>query len=230
MADMAAGHRIRAASLKEKKGTQSKRNMMYAYIKGTLVTVSEEQIVVENQGIGYSIRVPASMLDDLPSVGAEVKIYTYLYVREDIFCLYGFLSNDDLNLFKMLINVNGIGPKGALAILSVLSADDLRFAVLADDAKTIAKAPGIGNKTAQRLIIELKDKLKLEEVFEHSYAKAGDVNIKESKNRNKNEAVEALTALGYSASDALKVLSDIPAEDMEVEDILKAALKKMAFI
>ena len=140
---------------------------MYSYIKGELSEiVAENHIVVENGGIGYNIYIPGQVLSLLPGVGEEVKIYTYLCVREDAFILYGFLTRDDLNVFKLLIGVSGIGPKGALAILSVMSTDDLRFAVLSDDAKAIAKAPGVGNKTAQRLIIELKDKLSLEDAFE----------------------------------------------------------------
>ncbi|MGN0272929.1 MAG: Holliday junction branch migration protein RuvA, partial [Lachnospiraceae bacterium] len=132
---------------------------MYSYIKGTLVEASAEGIVVDNQGIGYGILVPGQVLEYLPSIGEEVKIYTYHYVREDMIALYGFLTREDVNIFKMLIGVSGIGPKGALAILSVMSTDDLRFAILGEDAKAIARAPGIGAKTAQRLIIELKDKI-----------------------------------------------------------------------
>ena len=116
---------------------------MYSYIKGELSEiVAENHIVVENGEIGYNIYIPGQVLSLLPGVGEEVKIYTYLCVREDAFILYGFLTRDDLNVFKLLIGVSGIGPKGALAILSVMSTDDLRFAVLSDDAKAIAKAPG----------------------------------------------------------------------------------------
>ena len=144
---------------------------MYSYIKGTLVEASAEGIVVDNQGIGYGILVPGQVLEYLPSIGEEVKIYTYHYVREDMIALYGFLTREDVNIFKMLIGVSGIGPKGALAILSVMSTDDLRFAILGEDAKAIARAPGIGAKTAQRLIIELKDKISLEDAFEQKLAK-----------------------------------------------------------
>ena len=143
---------------------------MYAYIKGILAEITEDAIIVENQGIGYEIAVPGQVFDYLPSVGEEVKIYTYHYVREDAILLYGFLTKEDVRIFKMLIGVSGIGPKGALAILSVLSTDDLRFAILGDDAKAIAKAPGVGAKTAQRVIIELKDKLSLEDAFEQKLA------------------------------------------------------------
>lgn len=205
---------------------------MYSYIKGELSEiVAENHIVVENGGIGYNIYIPGQVLSLLPGVGEEVKIYTYLCVREDAFILYGFLTRDDLNVFKLLIGVSGIGPKGALAILSVMSTDDLRFAVLSDDAKAIAKAPGVGNKTAQRLIIELKDKLSLEDAFEQKLSHTQEAVSGNGLKGIRNEVVEALVSLGYSSTEALKVLRDIEiTEDSSVEDILKLALKQMAFL
>ena len=205
---------------------------MYSYIKGELSEiVAENHIVVENGGIGYNIYIPGQVLSLLPGVGEEVKIYTYLCVREDAFILYGFLTRDDLNVFKLLIGVSGIGPKGGQAILSVMSTDDLRFAVLSDDAKAIAKAPGVGNKTAQRLIIELKDKLSLEDAFEQKLSHTQEAVSGNGLKGIRNEAVEALVSLGYSSTEALKVLRDIEiTEDSSVEDILKLALKQMAFL
>ena len=204
---------------------------MYSYIKGTLVEASAEGIVVDNQGIGYGILVPGQVLEYLPSIGEEVKIYTYHYVREDMIALYGSLTREDVNIFKMLIGVSGIGPKGALAILSVMSTDDLRFAILGEDAKAIARAPGIGAKTAQRLIIELKDKISLEDAFEQKLANQGKKAEKNPATGVKNEAILALTSLGYSQSEALQVLSGIEIkEDSAVEDVLKEALKQMAFL
>ena len=203
---------------------------MYSYIKGELSEiVAENHIVVENGG--YNIYIPGQVLSLLPGVGEEVKIYTYLCVRDDAFILYGFLTRDDLNVFKLLIGVSGIGPKGALAILSVMSTDDLRFAVLSDDVKAIAKAPGVGNKTAQRLIIELKDKLSLEDAFEQKLSHTQEAVSGNGLKGIRNEAVEALVSLGYSSTEALKVLRDIEiTEDSSVEDILKLALKQMAFL
>jgi len=204
---------------------------MYSYIKGILVEVTTDGIVIDNQGIGYAILVPGQVFDYLPSVGEELKIYTYHYVREDIIALYGFLTREDVNIFKMLIGVSGIGPKGALAILSVMSTDDLRFAILGDDAKAIATAPGVGAKTAQRLIIELKDKMSLEDAFEQKLVNQTEKAAKNPKTGVKNEAILALTSLGYSQSEALKVLSNIEIkEDSLVEDVLKDALKQMAFL
>lgn len=204
---------------------------MIAFIKGELDLVMEEGIIVENGGIGYEIRVPLSMMNQLPSIGGEVKIYTYMYVREDALNLYGFLTKDDLNIFKLLITVNGIGPKGALGILSTITPDDLRFAVLADDVKTISKAPGIGKKTASKLIIELKDKLKLEDVFEGKLeTTSGKGTESDSHILNvRNEAIQALVSLGYSNGDALKAVRKVNiSEDMEVEEVLKLGLKNIS--
>lgn len=202
---------------------------MISYIKGELKEAGVDFAVVENHGIGYLIRVPATVVAALPVIGSEIQIFTYLYVREDILDLYGFLTRDDLMVFRLLLGVSGVGPKGALAILSTISADDLRFAVLAGDAKTIAKAPGIGNKTAQKMVIELKDKLKLEEALEQkvineeakmSFGQTAEI---------QNEAVQALTALGYSPTDALRAVRAVKVtEEMTVEALLKASLKNIS--
>ncbi|MFR4409273.1 MAG: Holliday junction branch migration protein RuvA [Lachnospira sp.] len=201
---------------------------MISYIKGELTEVFEDTVVVETNGIGYNIRVPGSVLDRLPSVGSPVRIYTYLYVKEDAMNLFGFLSRDDLSVFKLLLNVSGIGPKGALAILSTIGPDDLRFAVLSEDVKTISSAPGIGAKTAKRLIIELKDKLKLAEVFETALANKEKASSENDVLLARNEAVEALVALGYASAQAMKAVQQVEnAEEKDSEQILKEALKKL---
>lgn len=204
---------------------------MVSYIKGELTEILEDTIVLETNGIGYNIRVPASVLSQIPPVGKMMKIYTYLHVKEDAINLFGFLTRDDLKVFKMLLNVSGIGPKGALAILSTVTPDNLRFAVLSEDVKTISAAPGIGAKTAKRLIIELKDKLKLEEVFESALAKEQPQEAASGSLLARNEAVEALVALGYGSAEALKAVSQV--EDIEEKDsekILKEALRKLAML
>lgn len=201
---------------------------MYAYIKGELAEINTDHIVIEAGGIGYQVFISLQTFDYLPSVGENLKIYTYLYLREDAMILYGFLTKDDLELFKLLISVSGIGPKGGLAILSTLEADDLRFAILSGDAKAISKAPGVGGKTAQRVILELKDKLSLEDAFE---AKTEHVqkNAAAVGGSVKNDAVMALTALGYSSTESLKAVSTVEiTEDMDVEEVLKAALKHLS--
>lgn len=201
---------------------------MISYIKGELTEVFEDTVVVETNGIGYNIRVPGSVLDRLPSVGSSVRIYTYLYVKEDAMNLFGFLNRDDLSVFKLLLNVSGIGPKGALAILSTIGPDDLRFAVLSEDVKTISSAPGIGAKTAKRLIIELKDKLKLAEVFETALANKEKASSENDVLLAKNEAVEALVALRYASAQAMKAVQQVEnAEEKDSEQILKEALKKL---
>lgn len=207
---------------------------MISYIRGSLAHLEPEEglVVVETGGVGYGILISGKDLDLLPGHGEEIRLYTYLQVKEDGLQLYGFLTREDQKLFKMLIGVSGIGPKGALGILTALSADDLRFVVLADDAKAISKAPGIGHKTAQKLILELKDKLKLEDAFEARLAKADmrSGTAAAGLTAAKNEAVEALTALGYSSSDALKAVRQVElTEEMSVEAILKAALKHLTF-
>lgn len=203
---------------------------MYAYIKGILTDIGEDAAVVEAGGIGYQIHTTGQMFEQLPPIGREVRLYTYLNVREDAMLLYGFLTKDDLKVFKLLLGVSGIGPKGALAILSVMTTDDLRFAVLGEDAKAIAKAPGIGAKTAQRLILELKDKFSLEDAFEQKLSHTEAV-VSEGQKSVKKEAIEALVALGYSSSEALRAIGDIVLTDeLGVEDILKAALKNMALM
>ncbi|HUM83320.1 MAG TPA: Holliday junction branch migration protein RuvA [Lachnospiraceae bacterium] len=201
---------------------------MYAYIIGALASCSKDSIVLENNGIGYNINVPATVINGGISVGDELKIYTYLSVREDAMQLFGFLSQDDLDLFKLLLGVSGIGPKGALGILSGLTADELRFAVLSDDSASISKAPGIGKKTAQKIILELKDKLNLTDAFEKKAANVSSAGGLVSGSAQ-SEAVLALTALGYPDAQALKAVKEA-AKSTDIEDVeklLKAALKEL---
>ena len=192
---------------------------MFAYLVGKIADISEDNLVLEVNHIGFNIKIPSSLHSSLPGIGEEIKIHTYTCVREDSFQLYGFLTRDDLDMFRLLITVNGIGPKGGLAVLSVLSADDIRMAVLSQDAKTIAKAPGIGAKTAQRVILDLKDTFVSRESAAYAENFSGLTDTR-------NEAVEALTALGYSATEALRAVKQVEnAEAMDVEALLKAALK-----
>ena len=201
---------------------------MITYIKGVLSEVYGCNIVVEAYGVGYEITVPMSLIGTLPPMGSEVRIYTYQYVKEDALDLYGFMSRDDLDIFRLLITVNGIGPKGALNILSSVTPNELRLAILSDDVKKIQSAPGIGGKTAQKVILDLKDKLTLSDIVS-----TGDI-IPDNNavaSGAKEEAIEALASLGYSASEALKTVNGLQlTEDMDSEDILKAALKKLAFM
>src|SRR5699024_4660673 len=167
---------------------------MISYIKGELIRIYEEGIIIEQNGLGYEVKMSLSTLDQLPKAGSIIKVYTYLHVREDILALYGFIDYEDLDTFKLLITVNGIGPKGALGILSAITPNDLRYAILSEDVKTITKAPGIGVKTARKLILELKDKFNLEDVFETSIEKKESVTSSSSNNnmRIRRETIEAL--------------------------------------
>lgn len=202
---------------------------MIAYLKGTLEEIGNDYIVVDVNNIGYQIKVSLRVIEGLPGIGSSIKIHTYTYVREDVIALYGFLTKDDLQMFLLLLGVNGVGPKGALGILSVFSAQELRLAIISQDSKTIAKAPGIGAKTAQRMLIDLKDKVSVEETFEKmGMEAAGTVSVKAENSGARSDAIEALTALGYSASESMKAVNAVEiTEDMSSDAILKMALRHM---
>lgn len=201
---------------------------MISYIRGELVAIEKEKVIVDVGGVGYGIFMPETSARLLSQTGNEVKLHTYLNVREDAMQLFGFLTRDDLEVFKLLIGVSGIGPKGALSILSKLTADDLRFAVMSGDAKAIASAQGIGKKTAEKVIIELKDKLDLEEML-HRSKEDGDtaISIDSVANEIQSEAVQALVALGYGSTESLKAVKKVTTENATVEEVLKQALKNL---
>ncbi len=190
---------------------------------------TEEDMIVEAGSVGYNIRVPLSVIDGLPGIGEEVRIYTYLQVREDAMSLYGFLTRQDLKMFRQLLGVNGIGPRGALGLLSALRPDDLRLAIISGDVKAISRAPGIGSKTAQRLILDLKDRISVDEMIPRQEA-ALEAKSRGGLGEAGNEAVSALVALGYSAMEASRAVRQVEiTESMTTEDVLKASLKYMAF-
>ena len=203
---------------------------MISFIKGYVAETTENSVIMETDSIGYEIFMTGTAIEETSRMQDKIKIYTYFHVREDTMQLYGFLSRDDLEMFRLLLNVNGIGPKAAMGVLAAITADELRFAVLSDDVKTISRAPGIGKKTAQKLILELKDKLKLEDAFEKKLdhqeenLSLTDTSLRDSR----QEAVEALTALGYSSTNALRAVRQVSEETGDdVEAILKAALKQL---
>lgn len=207
---------------------------MISYIKGPLTAIEEDVIVVEAGGVGMGIHVPLSVLDRLPGIGREVTVYTYFQVREDAMSLYGFLNRQDRDMFRQLIGVNGVGPKAALGILSTMTPDDLRMAIVTGDAKAISRVPGIGPKTAQRLILDLKDKISMEEVLGNlalpcdggASAALGTASMGEAA----KEAVQALVALGYSNMEANKAVKQVEVtETMTAEDVLKASLRYLSF-
>lgn len=202
---------------------------MISFIQGKVADSSENSIIIEAGGVGYEIFMTGASIEAALREKDIIKIHTYFHVREDAMQLYGFLTKDDLQVFRLLLGVNGIGPKAALGILAGLSADELRFAVLSDDAKTISRAPGIGKKTAQKLILELKDKFRLEDAFEQKLSHVqAEASAEEFSLDGSREAVEALVALGYSSTEALRAVrkvTDVSPDD--VEGILKAALKNL---
>lgn len=203
---------------------------MYSYICGTLEEISENLITVEAGGVGYEINIPASVMAGLPRQGSEVKIYTHFSVKEDDQSLYGFLTAEDKNMFRQLISVNGIGPKGALGILSVLKPSDLRLAIMTGDAKSISSAPGIGKKTAERVILDLRDKITKSAGYGDPAAvifEGGSGLSASAQNVGPvSEAIDALTFLGYSRMEAGRAVGSVQfTEGMTTEDLLKEALK-----
>ena len=210
---------------------------MIHFIHGNLCDVAEGLVVVEAAGVGYGIHVPASVIGALPPIGEDIKIYTYFSLTQNGVDLYGFLSPEDRAMFTMLLTVSGIGPKGALGILSALTPDDLRMAIVTGDSKAISRAPGVGNKTAQRVVLELKDKLDATEVFSsaldhsHGAGAAADAGAAAGVYGAQKEAVEALVALGYSNVEASRAVKKVEiSEGMTVDQILKASLKNLNFL
>ena len=202
---------------------------MITYLRGEVAAVYEGRVVLDVNGVGYQIFVSARDAADMPRTGEEVKIHTYMSVSEDAMRLYGFLSEDDLNVYKTMITVSGVGPKAALGILGTLSANDIRFAVFSDDFKAISRAPGVGPKTAKKLILELKDKLKLEDALgslQQEEGPAAGPAAMAAADAEMNDAVQALVALGYSSSEALRAVRKVKiTEEMQTQDVLKQALK-----
>ncbi len=204
---------------------------MFSYIKGRVEEIGEDHIILDHDGIGFFIYVPKTVLSRIPGRGTELTVHTCFQVREDGMTLYGFLDKDTKHTFELLIGVNSIGPKNALSILSTLSVDELRFAIAAEDAKQISKVPGIGNKTAQRIILDLKDKISFLEGAEENGIVSAELVGTASPSAAKDEAIQALVALGYSQTESYRAVHQVEAgEEAGVETILKEALKKMSFL
>lgn len=194
---------------------------MYEYIKGKYVGINKDYIIVENSGIGYKIFTSGATMSSLPKSGEEVMLYLEQIVREDFLGLYGFDSKDELEMFKLLLTVSGVGPKAALSLLSISRVNNLKYAIMTGDEKHICRGIGIGKKTAARIILELKDKLKPDELLDsvESIDIQGNENIMII-----SEALSALLALGYSEKEADTALKKVNKED-SVENIIKSALK-----
>lgn len=194
---------------------------MYSYIKGSLASKSQDKAVIDVGGVGYLIYIPYSTYQALPELNETVKLNTYLAVREDSLTLYGFNSNEELRIFELLISVSGIGPKLAIGILSDISATEFSVAVITDDVNRLTKISGIGKKTAQRMIIELKDKMKSETIENMP----NEPVIRNVVNNEIEEAISALQVLGYNNKDAVDMVNKTYKEGMTIEDIIKQALR-----
>ena len=200
---------------------------MISYDRGELAAVEPQKAVVDVGGVGYGVYMSQQALSLLPQPGNEVKLFTYLNVKEDAMQLFGFLTKDDLEIFKLVIGVSGIGPKGGLNILSCMSPDELRFAIMSGDAKAISAAPGIGKKTAEKLILELRDKVDIADMLESAVhgGSSEDLRAAEAESGMQAEAVQALVALGYGNAESLRAVRKTSPDCQTVEDILKEALK-----
>lgn len=193
---------------------------MFAYIKGSLEVKSINYVVVENNGIGYKIYMSSKSIGTIGNIGEQVKVHIHYHVREDDISLYGFNSEEELRMFEILINVSGVGVKSALTMLSDITPSSFALAVINDDVTRLTKVPGVGKKTAQRLILELKDKLKSEDITSE------EIEVEEKKNNNiNNDAVVALQVLGYSKKEAETVLEKIDTNGLSIEETIKQALK-----
>ncbi len=192
---------------------------MYYYIKGTVVFKNENSVAIDANGVAYLMNTTLLSLQSIGEVGREATMYTYLHVREDVMELYGFAGADEKDMFMLLISVSGVGPKAALAILSVLSPDKFAVSVITNDVKSITKAAGVGPKLAQRIILELRDKLKDRDLG----LDGNDDAAAEFNSDSKNEAVSALVSLGYGINDAKAMVKNVDA-GLGVEDIIKKAL------
>ena len=201
---------------------------MLAYVKGSLEIKTKGYIVVETNGIGYKIFMPESTIEKLGAVGEKIKIFTFMRVREDDVSLYGFLTNEELRMFELLLSVSGIGAKGALTILSNITPYQFALAVISNDVGMLKKLPGIGPKTAQRTILELKDKLKKEQEIAVSTEEESSFQEAILEDEKVSEAVSALQVLGYSKKEIVQALEKVDMKSLSVEDIIRKGLGNLA--
>ncbi|MDR1541650.1 MAG: Holliday junction branch migration protein RuvA [Clostridiales bacterium] len=198
---------------------------MIYYIKGTIERKMEGAAVIDNNGTGWLVSMSKSALSRLPEINAEAKIFTYMQAREDGISLFGFLSTDELKMFTLLISVSGVGPKVALSILDTASPAQVMIAIMADDAATLSQAQGVGKKIAQRISLELKDKIK--KTSEAAFASSGNQQSL-AFSGDRQDAIDALAALGYSQGEAVKAVMEVALENMPASQIIRLALKRLA--
>ena len=195
---------------------------MFAYLKGILAVKKNDTAVIDVNGVGYKLNIPYSTYQLLPEVGEVAKLNTYMAIRENDVSLFGFFSNEELRIFELLISVSGVGPKSAVGVLSDITPADFSLAVITDDVNRLTKVSGIGKKTAQRIIVELKDKMKNEDVVVS--CNEAPV-IRSVVNSDIEEAIAALQVLGYPNKDAVNMVNAVANDGMSVEEIVKQALK-----
>ena len=194
---------------------------MFAYIKGSLEMKSSGYIVIDINGLGYKIFMSQSNIDTIGELHDIVKVFTYVKVREDDISIFGFKTQEQLKMFELLISVSGVGAKSALVMLSCIEPSDFAIAVISNDVKVLTKVPGIGNKSAQRIILELKDKLKEEQIEEK--LKDSSKKLKDNS-ENINEAISGLMVLGYSKKDIEKAFEHLDIDNLSIEDLIKKGL------
>lgn len=194
---------------------------MFSYIKGTLEVKTLNYIVIDVNGVGFKIFMSESAIQRLDETGKNIKIYTHMQVREDDISLYGFITNEELRMFELLLSVSGVGAKSAINMLSSITPSKFALAVISNDVKTLTKIPGIGTKSAQRIILELKDKLKTEESITKDNVEIENSIIEDNK---LEEAIQALKVLGYTRQEIEKVMQKIDVTNLSIEDIIRKAL------
>ena len=195
---------------------------MIGHLKGKIISRSPPEVLLEVQGIGYEVLCPMSTIYELDNLSDDVLLFTHLGIKEDAHTLFGFITKDEKNVFRELIRVNGVGPKVALAILSNLSVHSLVECISTEDADLLAKTPGIGKKTALKLIVELQDRLsKLDLVG----SLANSIEIKQNSNPNSKQAIEALQSLGFKAKEANRMVSKIEDQELSTEQLIRLALQ-----
>ncbi|EOU1217032.1 Holliday junction branch migration protein RuvA [Clostridium perfringens] len=197
---------------------------MYEYIRGQFQGISKDYVVIELNNIGYRIFTSGNTMSNMPKVGDEILLYLEQIVREDFIGLYGFTTKEELEMFKLLLSINGVGAKAALSLLSISTVNNLKYAIMMGDEKHITRAPGIGKKTAQRIILELKDKLKPDELTSEEEQLIEGINDNSDYSFNINETLSALMALGYTEKEAQKALEKVD-KTLSIENMIKESLK-----
>ena len=197
---------------------------MYEYIKGKYIGINKDYVIIDNNGIGYKIFTSGATMAEMPKVSEEVQLYLEQIVREDFIGLYGFKDREELEMFKLLISISGVGAKAALSLLSISRINNLKYAIIMEYDKHLCRAPGIGKKTAGRIILELKDKIKTDEVSEGVDIQQGFEDIAPSNSNAIGEALGALLALGYSEKEAENALKKVNRQE-SVENIIKECLR-----